>query len=183
MVWRRRCEKGGSGEEGEWEVEWRKDGAHGDAINFLTVYSIVGQDGVEEIYFATMCAQGTLKLWYALYDPKSPEKETSKLEFTLIGQLLFGKNLQEAFAITQMPGTNHLLIAIGGFDKNIHCYTFEIRRGKEKEDIDIDGTLTYAISLGGHMDSIKDLCFTSKSFRFADKDSKMTSLLYLASCS
>lgn len=82
-----------------------------------------------------------------------------------------------------MPGTNNLLIAIGGFDKNIHCYTFESRKGKSAEGIDIDSTLSYVISLGGHMDSIKDLNFTTKAFRFVDADSKESNLLYLASCS
>ena len=65
----------------------------------------------EESYFATMCMGGTLKLW-----AKKGE------EYKLSGEILFGKNLQEALEMTPV-GKKYLLLVVGGYDRNVHCYT------------------------------------------------------------
>ena len=59
----------------------------------------------------TMCAGGTLKLWQG----------TNESNIAFRGELLFGKNLQEAIGITSL-GDKHLLVVVGGYDVNIHVY-------------------------------------------------------------
>jgi hypothetical protein len=38
------------------------------------------------------------------------------------GEILFGKNLQEAMSLATI-GKKHLLLVVGGYDSNVHCYT------------------------------------------------------------
>jgi WD40 repeat protein len=52
-------------EEVEWEslfsLQQQKEKAHSEAINYLTVLNV--QNKNEEVYFATMSLDGTLKMW------------------------------------------------------------------------------------------------------------------------
>jgi WD40 repeat protein len=125
---------------------------------------------------ATMCAGGTLKLWELR---RSLQDEAVNNQFEQAGEILFGKNLQEAFALSPI-GTDFLLLAVGGFDKNIHFYTCELARVRAKrgEKCSIHDLFSYKLSLTGHMDSIKDLCFTTQKFAMVNGD-----VQYLASCS
>jgi len=85
----------------------RYNDAHEQAINYLRVYS----PQADEYYVLTMCTAGTLKLW-----------QGSKLEnIEYREKLLFGKNLQEAMNLVKI-GDKHLMLAIGGYDINIHIY-------------------------------------------------------------
>lgn len=86
--------------------------------------------------------------------------------FEKVGEILFGKNLQEAMQITTI-GKKHLLLVVGGYDSNIHCYT--CLRGS--------GDFVYKFSLTGHLNSIKDFSFTSQKFVLPDDT------FYLATCS
>jgi len=64
-----------------WRVHQKIEKAHSITINYLSVLNVSS----DEIYFASMCMGGTLKLWASKNDT-----------FELIGEILFGKNLQEA---------------------------------------------------------------------------------------
>lgn len=64
-----------------------------------------------EYYVLTMCSGGTLKLWQG--------NQIESIEYR--EKLLFGKNLQEAMGLIKM-GDKHLMLAIGGYDINIHIY-------------------------------------------------------------
>ena len=153
---------------------WKQEKAHGETINFLTGLKL--SDGnMEELYLATMCAGGTLKLW----ESWANVDEQNVTNFEQTGEILFGKNLQEAFALTPI-GPDSLLLAVGGFDKNIHFYTCEKAkiRANRGEKCQIHDLFNYKLSLTGHMDSIKDLCFTTQKFTMANMN-----LQYLASCS
>jgi hypothetical protein len=61
-----------------------------------------------------MCSDGCLKLWYGSLD--------NLTEFKLVGELLFGRNLQETTAI-HCIGNGHLMVMIGGYDSKVHVYT------------------------------------------------------------
>jgi hypothetical protein len=58
-----------------------------------------------------MCAAGTLKLWQGT--------KIENLEYR--ERMLFGKNLQEAMGLVTI-GEKNLMLAIGGYDINIHIY-------------------------------------------------------------
>ena len=71
-----------------------------------------------------MGAEGTLKLWEVNHSETETEAET-ETESNVVeqtGEILFGKNLQEAFSITYI-GLSYLMVAVGGYDSKIHCYT------------------------------------------------------------
>lgn len=72
-------------------------------------------------------------------------------------------------------GTKHLLMVVGGYDKNIHCYTCEREAPAEPFEC-----FKYEFSLTGHMDSIKCLQFTGRKFAIGSDASEEQ---YLASCS
>ena len=156
--------------------------AHAEPINYLTTLN-VDRKG-EELYFATMCAAGTLKLWEfkkaatEIGGNAATKANGTVGDFVQTGELLFGKNLQEAFQLTTV-GSQHLLLVVGGFDKHVHCYTCLRNQFRAaSSETSLHDLFTYKLSLTGHMDSIKDLCFTSHWFAMEDKD-----VQYLASCS
>ena len=64
-------------------------------------------------------------------------------------------------------GKKHLLLVVGGYDSNVHCYT--TLRGS--------GDFQYKFSLTGHLNSIKDFSFTSHKFKLTDETQ------YLSTCS
>jgi len=140
--------------------------AHSASINYLTTLNLSGADGTTEIYFATMCLSGTLKLW-------QNSTEHADSEFKQSGELLFGKNLQEAFQLTAV-GQKYLLLVVGGYDKNVHCYTC-LRNAHQKAES--PQLFTYKFSLTGHMNSLKDFSFTAPKYEFDNE------IQYLASCS
>ena len=71
-------------------------------------------------------------------------------------------------------GEKYLLVVVGGYDSNIHCYTC-LRN--PPTDQDKYQHFQYKFSLTGHMDSIKDFAFTLRHFEMAGD------IQYLASCS
>ena len=109
-----------------------------------------------------MSLDGDLKMWLL--------KDES---FSKVGILIFGKNLQESFGLTPI-GDGHLLLVVGGYDSNIHCYTC-LRN--PPVDQDHHKFFDYKFSLTGHMDSIKDFAFTKRNFEIAND------IQLLASCS
>ena len=115
--------------------------AHAQAINYLTTYTVVG-GGAKEFYILTMCTGGVLKLWQG--------EALQAIEFK--EQLLFGKNLQEALGLIQL-GEKHLMLAIGGYDINIHIYMIP-RMGFQGK------TFKYKFSLLGHQNAIRYFSFT-----------------------
>ena len=81
-----------------------------------------------------------------------------------MGQILFGKNLQEALQMTTI-GKKYILVVVGGYDSNIHCYTC-LRKEHINENHDVKKAFSYKFSLTGHMNSLKDFAFTSPQFSF-----------------
>lgn len=57
----------------------------------------------------------------------------------------------------QRLGEKHLLLAVGGYDKNIHMYLIPRIQYQQNDDTKL---FKYKFSLLGHMDSIKDFAFT-----------------------
>lgn len=114
--------------------------AHEQAINYLRAFHL---EGTQELYILTMCTGGTLKLWQG--------DSTETIGFK--DQLLFGKNLQETMALIP-HGEKHLMLAIGGYDMNIHIYLIPripFQGGK---------TFKYKFSLLGHANAIRAFAFT-----------------------
>lgn len=130
--------------QGSYEVLQQEEGAHPAAINYLSVLRISDS----EQYILTMCMGGSLKLW--------AKRET---KFEIIGEILFGKNLQEAFDLT-LIGQKYLLLVVGGYDRQIHCYTCPRAQHIVAETHKVSKHFTYKFSLTGHMDSLKDFAFT-----------------------
>lgn len=98
-----------------------------------------------------MCTDGVLKLW------QGDSKETIGFN----ERLLFGKNLQEALGLIQL-GDKHLMLAIGGYDMQIHVYLIpripfqsEGEEGKKK-------TFKYKFSLLGHLNALRYFSFTDQ---------------------
>jgi hypothetical protein len=100
---------------------------------------------------------GTLKLWTL---------SQTGVKYEQIGQILFGKNLQEAMELT-LVGSKYLLLVVGGYDSNIHCYTC-LRKEHTPEGTSIDKHLAYKFSLTGHMNSLKDFTFTNPKITFSN---------------
>jgi hypothetical protein len=71
-------------------------------------------------------------------------------------------------------GSKYLLLVVGGYDSNIHCYT--CLRSMHKQN-NPETYFKYKFSLTGHLNSIKDFAFTSPKFNLPD------AVQYLASCS
>ena len=69
-------------------------------------------------------------------------------------QLLFGKNLQEAVNMVEI-GEKHLLVVVGGYDLNIHCYIVPRIPYQDGQK-----TFKYKFSLLGHFNSLRDFDFT-----------------------
>jgi WD40 repeat protein len=106
-----------------------------------------------------MCAAGTLKLWLGDSVEHIAFKE----------QLLFGKNLQEAMSLITY-GDKHLMLAIGGYDINVHIYLIP----RLQYQSEISKTFKYKFSLLGHQNAIRGFSFTEEIGK---------SVRYMASCS
>jgi len=137
-----------------WELKV-KDVSFKDCLNYLSVLQTPSGDN----FFSVMSMDGRLRLF----------KNGDQLIHQ--GTLLFGKNLQEAMEMT-LVGKNYLLLIVGGYDKNIHCYTCPIIPTSEPET-----HFSYKFSLTGHMDSLKDFSFTYPKVELPNE------LQLLASCS
>jgi len=96
---------------------------------------------------------------------KSNDESLSE-KFTMVSQLLFGKNLQEAFKMFPV-NDRYIMLLTGGFDKNVHVYTVDSQTEGEQ-------AIEYHTSLTGHSNSIRDFCVT---------DSYENDLRYIFSCS
>jgi len=138
-----------------WNFMRRYAEAHDLAINYLRTYSPT--EG--ELYVLTMCVGGTLKLWQGTNLENIEYRE----------KLLFGKNLQEALGLIAI-GDKHLMLAIGGYDINIHIYLIP-RIQHQSADQKI---FKYKFSLLGHMNSMRYFAFSP----VLDKQ-----IFYMASCS
>jgi len=77
--------------------------------------------------------------------------------------------LQECIGISEF-GERHLIIAVGGYDSNIHIYLYP-RKPKRQEK----SQFKYKVSLPGHFNAIRDFDFT--------KICLGNHVKYLASCS
>jgi len=64
-------------------------------------------------------------------------------------------------------GKKYLLMVVGGYDSNIHCYTC-LRNGFKEEGSSVSKAFTYKFSLTGHMNSLKDFAFTYPKFKFSN---------------
>lgn len=138
----------------------KSEKTHESSITYLSVLSL----GEAENYILTMCMGGTLNLW-----------SNTGSQYEVIGELLFGKNLQEAFQLTAL-GKEHLLMTVGGYDSKIHCYTCR-RPSTLKEKVQPSKYFTYKFSLTGHQNSLKDFSFTAPKIKLPNE------VQYLASCS
>lgn len=124
-----------------WSSIWSMKDAHPATINYLTTFKGVTDS---DLYFATMCSDGVLKLWAGAADG-------DQVTFALKSELLFGRNLQEVTELLKF-GENDLLLLTGGYDSKIHVYMTELGPGPSE--------LKYQFSMAGHFNSIKSLSFS-----------------------
>ena len=138
-------------------MNWTKQvykNAHEAEINIVTSTRFK-----DIIYITTFCLNGNVKVW------KSTDIEM-KEEVKLVGQLHFGKNLQETFKMFPL-NDRYIMLLTGGYDKNVHVYTIDTQS-------DGDEIIEYHTSLTGHSNSIRDYCVT---------EAYQNDLRYLFSCS
>ena len=93
-----------------WQVKQHIKDAHPGTLTQLATHQITLGDGSKENYFATICAEGVLKVWTC-----TTSAEGSTGEVTQKAELLFGRNLQETATLKEI-GSNHLLLLTGGYD-------------------------------------------------------------------
>lgn len=124
-------------------LNWHKtvyEHAHTAEINNVTATRFNS-----DLYFTTFCLDGDVKVW------KSHGQDTIQ-SFDMIGQLHFGKNLQETFKMFPV-NDRYIMLLTGGFDKNVHVYTVDTNDTKGEP-------IEYHTSLTGHSNSIRDYCVT-----------------------